>query len=240
LNEWYRDNNRENRSLAGVLTVSFFETQPVRAALGLIVDKGSADPGIAGSDPIPLPADHISICKFASRENNAYLKVRNEIRKILQPRGDLEKWTKVEISAMAPRHLECMSEPLLSKEGPLSPAARSELVEDRKKNKYELPDVDRFVFESDLLSRNVGPISFELPAKTKAKIVVYLVDQDGERSAVVRRSDTFYDGKPIRIDPAAVKGRMRVIVFVFPYGKEAYEHFAANGFKNIVKYGGVQ
>ncbi len=43
----------------------FYETVPMGA--GIVVDAGSANPGLTGCDPVPIARDHVSMCKF---ENN--------------------------------------------------------------------------------------------------------------------------------------------------------------------------
>jgi hypothetical protein len=69
LNVWYRE-------AAGDLKIRnriYYETRTVKGLK--IVDETSADPGIAGSAPIALDADHVAIAKVASRRDQLYLGV---------------------------------------------------------------------------------------------------------------------------------------------------------------------
>jgi uncharacterized protein YigE (DUF2233 family) len=73
LNVWYRNSARA-RSIRHLV---FYETQ--RTAAGTIVDPGSVDPGLYGVDPVPLDADHISICKPSNQTSILYSRVRDFI-----------------------------------------------------------------------------------------------------------------------------------------------------------------
>src|SRR5215208_2692761 len=82
LNLWYRDWAAAQEIGHLVLT----ETEPIRI-LGTIVLPDSGDPGLPRFRPIPISADHLSICKPADRECDAYVHVREFIRrKIERPR----------------------------------------------------------------------------------------------------------------------------------------------------------
>ncbi len=61
LNQWYR----ANAGKLGIATQVYFETQNIAGLR--VVDEGSADPGMAGVVPIPMDADHITICKPSSK-----------------------------------------------------------------------------------------------------------------------------------------------------------------------------
>lgn len=77
LNVWYRDAS----PTLHIANLTYFET---RSVAGLkIVDETSADPGLAGSVPIALDADHISIAKAQSRSDQMYLGVVRFIRECL-------------------------------------------------------------------------------------------------------------------------------------------------------------
>lgn len=78
LNRWYR-NNTINEPFQ-IEPVVYIETQTV-GGLVLIVDETSADPGIPGVPAIPIDADHISICKFADKDNQIYRRVKKLIEK---------------------------------------------------------------------------------------------------------------------------------------------------------------
>lgn len=77
LNIWYRD------AIPGlhIANQTYFETQAVSGLK--IVDETSADPGIAGSAPIALDADHVSIAKARSRTDQMYLGVVQFLRDCL-------------------------------------------------------------------------------------------------------------------------------------------------------------
>ena len=67
LNKWYQRH-------AVPRNFVYFETQETRLATGLsllVVDASSADPNIPGVDPVPIFADHISICKPQERGASA-------------------------------------------------------------------------------------------------------------------------------------------------------------------------
>ena len=66
LNLWYRN----NATARGIASRVFWET---RATHGVaVVNATSADPGIPGVTPIPVDADHVAICKPASRTEVQY------------------------------------------------------------------------------------------------------------------------------------------------------------------------
>lgn len=63
-------------------TVAYYETFKTKGAL--IVAKESADPGISGVNPIPIDADHASICKPVNRDAPVYLSVLRKLRKFAE------------------------------------------------------------------------------------------------------------------------------------------------------------
>jgi hypothetical protein len=73
LNVWYR----ENVGRLALATQVFYEKQPLHGFI--VVDETSADPGIAGVIPMPIDADHASICKCRSRSDLVYRCVRKFI-----------------------------------------------------------------------------------------------------------------------------------------------------------------
>lgn len=60
-------------------TVVFYEKFATKGAI--IVTKESANPGVTGVNPIPVDADHISICKPANRNSPVYLSLVRKLRK---------------------------------------------------------------------------------------------------------------------------------------------------------------
>jgi hypothetical protein len=76
------DLNEAYRLLAdggGIQTQPYYETQPLKGPL-VIVSKECADPGIPGCAPIPLEADHISICKPSSKDSLLYNSLRLRLK----------------------------------------------------------------------------------------------------------------------------------------------------------------
>jgi NB-ARC domain len=78
LDTWYR----ENHGRLGVATMAFFENQSAKGA-GIVVDRGTADPGLAGVTVIGLDADHLGMCKPMSRDDLIYTRTLNFIRDTL-------------------------------------------------------------------------------------------------------------------------------------------------------------
>ena len=48
----------------------------------IIVDRHSADPGVAGAPPIPVDADHVAICKPTSRNDVVYLGILRRLQQL--------------------------------------------------------------------------------------------------------------------------------------------------------------
>lgn len=63
-------------------TVAYYETFKTKGIM--VVSKESANPGISGVNPIPIDADHVSICKPASREAPIYISALRKLRKFAQ------------------------------------------------------------------------------------------------------------------------------------------------------------
>lgn len=78
LNEFFRSwVSRHNAAVR-----SFYETE--KTGTVHIVDKVTANPGIVGSDPIAVQANHIDICKPPSKKAPVYASMCSMIRQILQ------------------------------------------------------------------------------------------------------------------------------------------------------------
>ena len=73
LNTWYRNNSLPME----IKTKAFSESDDTRGVR--VVDDASADPNIQGTAVVPLPGDHLSICKPASRTADVYQSVRRFI-----------------------------------------------------------------------------------------------------------------------------------------------------------------
>lgn len=69
-------------SRQGAAVRSFYETEKTGGVH--IVDKVTANPGIVGSDPIAVQANHIDICKPASKTAPVYASVCAMIRQLLK------------------------------------------------------------------------------------------------------------------------------------------------------------
>jgi hypothetical protein len=82
INVSYRGLADERRDVLSHLV--FYETQGTAA--GVIVDAGSADPGLPGEPPIAIDADHIAIVKPADRSALQYVSTRNFVSK--SPKAD--------------------------------------------------------------------------------------------------------------------------------------------------------
>ncbi len=80
LNRWYRDWS----AAQGVAHLILTESQPTSIA-GLVVKPDSSDPGLT-SHPIPIDADHVTICKPGDRSSEVYLHVLNFIKRRLETR----------------------------------------------------------------------------------------------------------------------------------------------------------
>ncbi|WP_371157027.1 ABC-three component system protein [Jannaschia sp. 2305UL9-9] len=63
--------------------IAYYEAQHL-AGLAMIVSKEDADPGITGTTPIPIEADHLSICKPNSRDSMVHVSVSRHIRQALK------------------------------------------------------------------------------------------------------------------------------------------------------------
>jgi hypothetical protein len=78
---WYKNKAPES----GILTCSLYETIPTRGAI--VVDAGSANPGVPNCDPIPIDANHGDICKFNTKDDFGYLAIKNFIEETLDSAG---------------------------------------------------------------------------------------------------------------------------------------------------------
>lgn len=82
LNTWYANAAPANE----IETLVYYEAKPV-PHIGLIVDESSSNPGITNVIPIRIDADHISICKPASEDDQVYLGVAEFIDQQIRPRA---------------------------------------------------------------------------------------------------------------------------------------------------------
>lgn len=63
-------------------TVAYYETFKTKGIM--VVPKESANPGVSGVNPIPIDADHASICKPANREAPVYISALRKLRKFAE------------------------------------------------------------------------------------------------------------------------------------------------------------
>lgn len=82
LSNWYSSNVERLR----IRTISFFETREINGFL--VVDEASANPGLSGVIPIPLDADHISICKPRDAEQQVCRSVLDFVKSHLRAIGE--------------------------------------------------------------------------------------------------------------------------------------------------------
>ena len=76
LNRWYRN----WAHYSGTDHLILVETKSTKI-FGMIVRPDSSDPGIIGSSPIPIDADHIEICKPKDRSSDAYAHIRSFVER---------------------------------------------------------------------------------------------------------------------------------------------------------------
>jgi hypothetical protein len=231
LNIWYRNNAKAPQIRHQV----YYEKHSIRG-LPLVVDESSADFGSQGVFAIPVDADHLTICKPRTREELVYKEVHTFVAQRLEEAGDPALSTLIDLSSgQLPPHLDCMAEPLLSELGPLSPQLDREVRTARGANQYSSPDVERFAFESELLSRFADPPSLTLPGGINAKALIYVLDQREGACRIVKNPSAFHTGGSIAFDPDRIQGKVRIVYFVLPLDKAAYEYFRGNGLKHLIE-----
>jgi hypothetical protein len=79
LNQSYRDLVAQRN----IATVSYYEKFKTKNAV-LVVSEESADPGVSGTRPIPVDADHISICKPQSRNDLVYISLVRHVKGVVE------------------------------------------------------------------------------------------------------------------------------------------------------------
>lgn len=81
LNTWYKN----KAPGAGVKTCAFYETMSTSGAM--VVDAGSANPGVPDCDPIPIDASHRDICKFGHTDEFGYVCIKNFLEELFDAGG---------------------------------------------------------------------------------------------------------------------------------------------------------
>lgn len=77
------DLNDAFRTRAATLkVVSFYETEKTSGMH--VVDKVSANPGLLGSEPVAVQADHVNMAKCATEKSPVYLSICRLVRKLLE------------------------------------------------------------------------------------------------------------------------------------------------------------
>lgn len=80
LNEWFR----HWAGQSGICVAAYYETKKTKGVS--VVDKVTANPNVYGCDPIAVDADHICMCKPASREAQLYRSVSALVREVAKGR----------------------------------------------------------------------------------------------------------------------------------------------------------
>ncbi len=78
--------NQSYRDLAAshdIETVSYYEKYKTKD-VALVVSRDSADPGAGKTRPVPIDADHISICKPADRDSLVYSSICRHLKKVVK------------------------------------------------------------------------------------------------------------------------------------------------------------
>jgi hypothetical protein len=83
LNQWYRDQVADPANGLRLSTKVYYEKRGAVLGFVPVVDETSANPGLAGIRPVPVPADHFAICKFVARDNWLYENARQFVEKCL-------------------------------------------------------------------------------------------------------------------------------------------------------------
>ena len=78
LNEWFRNNCRS----LGIEIDVYFEQNPTYGQL--VVDADSANPNVEGITPVPVPEDHLSICKPAGPDEDIHVSLIAFIERTLK------------------------------------------------------------------------------------------------------------------------------------------------------------
>jgi tetratricopeptide (TPR) repeat protein/pimeloyl-ACP methyl ester carboxylesterase len=100
LNLWYRD----WADAQNIPHLTLTETEPIRI-LGMIVKPDSSDPGLPGFRPVPISANHWTICKPVNRKSDTYLQVRTFIeRRFERPPQSVKRLPVSNIPIRVPTH----------------------------------------------------------------------------------------------------------------------------------------
>ena len=79
LNTYYRAYANSKDDL---ITKVYYEKHKTKMTV-LVVTRESADPGVAGTEPVAVDKDHVNICKPVNKDDIVYLGIRQHVRKLL-------------------------------------------------------------------------------------------------------------------------------------------------------------
>ncbi len=81
LNNSYRAyaNDKSNK-----LSTKVYYEKYLTKGIATVVTRESADPGVSGTEPVPVDKDHINICKPANKEDIVYLGIKRHIQNTLE------------------------------------------------------------------------------------------------------------------------------------------------------------
>jgi protein SERAC1 len=74
---------RELANSGSIATVSYYEKHKTKGSV-LVVSQESADPGAGGTRPVPIDADHISICKPSNRDALVFTSLCRHLKAVLK------------------------------------------------------------------------------------------------------------------------------------------------------------
>lgn len=86
---WYQAKSCAN----GIKTCALYETVKTKGVM--VVDAGSANPGVAECEPVAIVANHSDICKFSNKDDHGYLEIVNFIEEIF---SDNDIKTEIEVT----------------------------------------------------------------------------------------------------------------------------------------------
>ena len=81
LQNWYKN----KAPGAGIRSCALYETINTNGAM--VVDAGSANPGVPDCDPIPVDANHRDICKFGEKDDFGYACIKNFLEELFHSKG---------------------------------------------------------------------------------------------------------------------------------------------------------
>jgi len=80
------------------ITLAYYEKQKTKGVH--LVDQNSADPGVTGTTPIGVEADHVSLCRPSSRASMLYRSLLLRMRRLLKPLHDAQLANKTPLHSL--------------------------------------------------------------------------------------------------------------------------------------------